>query len=133
MNALVKIHRKGQMTLPSRLRTAVGVAEGDLVEASYQVICASTACTIASSCQASANARMYFRLRGENPFMSGKARLRSAARRSITFAPQFSRCCRFQDVTADLPVEQDQLPIDGHRRAKLRRPNPPFRSARNCP
>jgi AbrB family looped-hinge helix DNA binding protein len=30
---LVKIHRKGQMTLPSRLRTAIGVAEGDLVEA----------------------------------------------------------------------------------------------------
>ena len=36
MTALVKIHRKGQMTLPSRLRSAVGVAEGDLVEASVQ-------------------------------------------------------------------------------------------------
>jgi AbrB family looped-hinge helix DNA binding protein len=36
MNTLVKIHRKGQMTLPSRLRTAIGVAEGDLVEASVQ-------------------------------------------------------------------------------------------------
>ena len=34
MTTLVKIHRKGQMTLPSRLRTAIGVAEGDLVEAS---------------------------------------------------------------------------------------------------
>jgi AbrB family looped-hinge helix DNA binding protein len=34
MATLVKIHRKGQMTLPSRLRSAVGVAEGDLVEAS---------------------------------------------------------------------------------------------------
>lgn len=34
--ALVKIHRKGQMTLPSRLRSAVGVAEGDLVEASVE-------------------------------------------------------------------------------------------------
>src|SRR5438552_9076665 len=33
MTTLVKIHRKGQMTLPSRLRTAIGVAEGDLVEA----------------------------------------------------------------------------------------------------
>lgn len=36
MTTLVKIHRKGQMTLPSRLRSAVGVAEGDLVEASVQ-------------------------------------------------------------------------------------------------
>ena len=36
MTTLVKIHRKGQMTLPSRLRSAVGVAEGDLVEASIQ-------------------------------------------------------------------------------------------------
>src|SRR3984885_7519109 len=34
MTTLVKIHRKGQMTLPSRLRSAIGVAEGDLVEAS---------------------------------------------------------------------------------------------------
>lgn len=34
MTTLVKIHRKGQMTLPSRLRSAVGVEEGDLVEAS---------------------------------------------------------------------------------------------------
>jgi AbrB family looped-hinge helix DNA binding protein len=36
MTTLVKIHRKGQMTLPSRLRDAIGVAEGDLVEASVQ-------------------------------------------------------------------------------------------------
>jgi AbrB family looped-hinge helix DNA binding protein len=36
MTTLVRIHRKGQMTLPSRLRSAVGVAEGDLVEASVQ-------------------------------------------------------------------------------------------------
>jgi AbrB family looped-hinge helix DNA binding protein len=34
MTTLVRIHRKGQMTLPSRIRTAVGVAEGDLIEAS---------------------------------------------------------------------------------------------------
>ena len=34
MTTLVKIHRKGQVTLPSRLRSAIGVAEGDLVEAS---------------------------------------------------------------------------------------------------
>src|SRR5438552_3476655 len=36
MTTLVKIHRKGQMTLPSRLRAAIGVAEGDLVEATLQ-------------------------------------------------------------------------------------------------
>ena len=34
MATLVRIHRKGQVTLPSRLRSAIGVAEGDLVEAS---------------------------------------------------------------------------------------------------
>jgi AbrB family looped-hinge helix DNA binding protein len=33
MTTIVKIHRKGQMTIPSRLRAAVGMAEGDLVEA----------------------------------------------------------------------------------------------------
>jgi AbrB family looped-hinge helix DNA binding protein len=33
MTTLIKIHRKGQMTLPSRLRSAIGVADGDLVEA----------------------------------------------------------------------------------------------------
>ncbi len=36
MTTLVKIHRKGQMTLPSRLRSAIGIAEGDLVEASLE-------------------------------------------------------------------------------------------------
>jgi AbrB family looped-hinge helix DNA binding protein len=36
MTTLVRIQRKGQMTLPNRLRSAVGVAEGDLVEASVQ-------------------------------------------------------------------------------------------------
>lgn len=33
MTTLVKIHRKGQMTLPSRLRSALGVTDGDVVEA----------------------------------------------------------------------------------------------------
>jgi AbrB family looped-hinge helix DNA binding protein len=36
MTTLLRIHRKGHMTLPSRLRSAIGVAEGDLVEASVQ-------------------------------------------------------------------------------------------------
>ena len=36
MTTLVKIHRKGQVTLPSRLRSAIGVTEGDLVEASVR-------------------------------------------------------------------------------------------------
>src|SRR5690349_1282347 len=36
MTTLVKIHRKGQMTLPSRLRSTVGIVEGDLVEAKLQ-------------------------------------------------------------------------------------------------
>ncbi len=36
MTTLVKIHRKGQMTLPSRLRAAISVAEGDVVEATLQ-------------------------------------------------------------------------------------------------
>jgi AbrB family looped-hinge helix DNA binding protein len=33
MTAFVRIHRKGQMTLPSRLRSAIGIADGDLMEA----------------------------------------------------------------------------------------------------
>jgi AbrB family looped-hinge helix DNA binding protein len=36
MTTLVKIHRKGQMTLPTRLRTLAGIAEGDLVEAAFR-------------------------------------------------------------------------------------------------
>ena len=36
MTTLVKIQRKGTVTLPRNVRTAIGVAEGDLVEASVQ-------------------------------------------------------------------------------------------------
>ena len=36
MTTLVRIQRKGQMTLPSRFRSAVGVSEGDLIEVSVQ-------------------------------------------------------------------------------------------------
>ena len=39
----------------------------------YQVICASPSCTIASSDQAWANARMYLRFLGENPSMPGNS------------------------------------------------------------
>ena len=35
MNTLVKIQHKGQVTIPSRLRSQAGLAEGDLVEASF--------------------------------------------------------------------------------------------------
>ena len=33
MTTIVKVHRKGQMTLPSAIRTAMGIAEGGLIEA----------------------------------------------------------------------------------------------------
>jgi AbrB family looped-hinge helix DNA binding protein len=36
MTMIVRIHRKGQMTLPTRLRALAGIAEGDLVEAAFQ-------------------------------------------------------------------------------------------------
>ncbi|MGO9260608.1 MAG: AbrB/MazE/SpoVT family DNA-binding domain-containing protein [Bryobacteraceae bacterium] len=36
MTTIVKIHCKGQMTLPTRLRTLAGIAEGDFVEAVFQ-------------------------------------------------------------------------------------------------
>jgi len=36
MGALVKVQHKGQVTIPSRLRNQAGIAEGDLVEASFQ-------------------------------------------------------------------------------------------------
>jgi AbrB family looped-hinge helix DNA binding protein len=36
MTTLVKIHRKGQMTLPSSFRAAMGVSEGSLVELSLK-------------------------------------------------------------------------------------------------
>jgi len=37
MTTLVKIHRKGQMTLPVKLRSLAGISEGDLVEAAFQL------------------------------------------------------------------------------------------------
>ena len=36
MTTLIKIHRKGQMTLPSSFRTAMGLNEGSLVELSLE-------------------------------------------------------------------------------------------------
>jgi AbrB family looped-hinge helix DNA binding protein len=36
MTTLVKIQRNGQMTLPSRVRTVLGVSEGDVVELSLK-------------------------------------------------------------------------------------------------
>jgi len=36
MTTLIKIHRKGQMTLPSSFRAAMGVSEGSLVEISLK-------------------------------------------------------------------------------------------------
>jgi AbrB family looped-hinge helix DNA binding protein len=36
MTSVVKIHRKGQMTLPTRLRSLAGIADGDLVEATFR-------------------------------------------------------------------------------------------------
>src|SRR5436190_23043884 len=36
MTTLVRIHRKGQMTLPSSFRQAMGVVEGSLVELSLK-------------------------------------------------------------------------------------------------
>jgi len=32
MHTLVRVQSKGQMTIPSRLRSAIGLADGDLVE-----------------------------------------------------------------------------------------------------
>jgi len=36
MTTIVKIHRKGQMTLPTKMRRLAGIGEGDLVQASFQ-------------------------------------------------------------------------------------------------
>ena len=36
MTAIVKVHRKGQMTLPTRLRALAGIPEGYLVEAAFR-------------------------------------------------------------------------------------------------
>jgi|SRR5580658_9233695 bifunctional DNA-binding transcriptional regulator/antitoxin component of YhaV-PrlF toxin-antitoxin module len=36
MTTIVKIHRKGQMTLPTRLRALAGIADGDFVVAAFQ-------------------------------------------------------------------------------------------------
>jgi len=35
MGALVKVQHKGQVTIPTRLRTRAGISEGEVVEASF--------------------------------------------------------------------------------------------------
>ena len=35
MSTLVKVQHKGQVTIPTRLRTQAGIVEGDLVEATF--------------------------------------------------------------------------------------------------
>lgn len=35
MTTIVKVHKKGQMTLPTGLRTLAGIVEGDFVEATF--------------------------------------------------------------------------------------------------
>ena len=36
MTTIMKVHRKGQMTLPTKLRDLAGIAEGDLLQATFQ-------------------------------------------------------------------------------------------------
>ncbi len=54
---------------------------------------------------------MYLRLRGENPFMSGKALRKSCASRSMTLAPPALFGLPRQNVLSDLPVQQHQFAI----------------------
>ena len=54
---------------------------------------------------------MYLRLRGEKPFISGKAARRSRESRSMTSPPALALLAG-QDVAPDPPVEQDQFPVD---------------------
>lgn len=35
MSTIVKIQKKGQVTIPTRLRTQAGIADGDLIEAAF--------------------------------------------------------------------------------------------------
>jgi AbrB family looped-hinge helix DNA binding protein len=36
MTTIVKVHRKGQMTLPTKLRSLAGIDEGDLLQATFE-------------------------------------------------------------------------------------------------
>ena len=72
---------------------------------------------------------MYLRLRGENPFISGKAARKSCASRSITLAPQPCCACRARMSLPDLPVQQHQFAVDRQRGALLGGVDTAFRSA----
>ncbi len=50
--------------------------------------------------------------RGENPLISGKARLRSARQTVDHFGSAAFPFLPVEDIAADLPVQQDQFPID---------------------
>jgi len=58
--------------------------------------------------------------------VSGKDRFSSAASRSINLAPHFSPSCRFENIVTNLPVQQEQFPVNRKRCAQLRRLNPAF-------
>jgi hypothetical protein len=87
--------------------------------ASKAIVQQPAACTIDSSGHSPAKVRMYSRLRGLNPSTPGNSAPRSFASRSMTFVPQPSACSRFRMSTADRPVQQNELAVDGKRGAHL--------------
>ena len=80
-------------------------------------ICAAACCTIARSGQAAAKARMYLRLRGENPRMSGNASRRSCERRSMVPASPAFPLLAGKNRPADVPVEQHHRLVGGQHNA----------------
>jgi hypothetical protein len=71
-----------------------------------------TACgPISPSGQQAANWRMYFRFVYEKSFISGNSARRSVASRSMTLTPTLPLLA-LEDLTADTPVEPDQLLVD---------------------
>lgn len=75
---------------------------------------------------------MYWRFLRDKTVMSGKARRRSPARRSITLRAPALGALSLQDLVADLPVELDQGPV-GRERTNTSAPDPDLMSSTSCP
>jgi len=63
--------------------------------------------------QASANDRMYLRLRGLKPSTPGNSVCRSLAKRSMTLVPPPFRVLPDEDIPAHRPIQEDKFPVDG--------------------
>ena len=87
-------------------------------------ICPTTCWTIASSGPGLAERPHVFQISRREALHVGECPLEVRRQTVDHFRAPVFPVLPVQDIAPDLPIEQDQFPVDGQRRAKLRCPNP---------